>query len=509
MKQKGSGASARAVENPRQASCTKKSVQVAPGGNETPSFIMEPRKRIFIIDDEKHLLSILKEYFQSQGVETLTYEAPPALLDEISEKRPSAILLDIFLPSTSGIDILKSIRTIAPNLPVIMMTGQADDEIRLEALRCGAYAFLTKPFKSFEEVYLIVNNAADHYTQMLKTIELTAEIKARHEHERLNLLELDFLKKLQLMIGETEDPAFVIKNSFFLLKNFFTFNAFAALMFEGDDINIQIYPNIGGDTQLMACVTNTLLNKAPEPSKAEQQINAMMVGSCDTANPEGRNYHFINADIAARGKTYGYAGLYRSLPFNESEAAVFNRFCSNIGLTLEKIGLFNEIRDLSIHDGLTGIYNHAYIVETLKDEIERSKRYKSPLSVVLIDIDDFKTVNDTFGHLAGDMVLKRLAELLKHSLRTIDIVGRYGGEEFLAILPETDGTNGHTVAERFRDAVEEEAFLYGDDRINITVSGGIGYYTHGMDVNRLIKVADDNLYRAKREGKNKICYERA
>ena len=432
---------------------------------------------------------------------------PPDILAEIMDKRPSAVLLDIFLPNMSGIDILKNIRKIDPSLPVIMMTGQGDDEIRLEALRSGAYAFLTKPFKSFEEVYLIVNNAANHYTQMLKTIELTAEIKTRHEHERLNLLELDFLKKLQLMIGETEDPGFVIKNSFALLKNFFTFQAFAALMLHGDDINLQIYPNIDSDIKLMTCIANTLLSKAPERSEAERQMNEMMAGRRETAKPEGRNYNYMTADISSRDKTYGYAGLYRPLPFNESEETVFKRFCSNIALTLEKIGLFNEIKTLSIHDGLTGIYNHAYIVEALKDEIERSKRYGSSLSVVLVDIDDFKKVNDTFGHLAGDLVLRRLADLLKFSLRTIDIVGRYGGEEFLAILPETDGMNGHTVAERFRDMIEREAFVYEDDRMKVTVSGGIGSYEHGMDVNKLIKLADDNLYRAKREGKNRICYE--
>ncbi|OPY68502.1 MAG: Diguanylate cyclase DosC [Syntrophorhabdus sp. PtaU1.Bin002] len=124
--------------------------------------------------------------------------------------------------------------------------------------------------------------------------------------------------------------------------------------------------------------------------------------------------------------------------------------------------------------------------------------------MALFDIDDFKSVNDTYGHLAGDAVLQRLAELMKGSLRTIDIVGRYGGEEFLAILPETDGANGYTVAERFRETVEKEYFVYGGERIMMTISGGVGRYTYGMDVNKLIKVADDNLFRAKREGKNRI-----
>jgi diguanylate cyclase (GGDEF)-like protein len=236
-------------------------------------------------------------------------------------------------------------------------------------------------------------------------------------------------------------------------------------------------------------------------------MSDMMAIGKDTLPSDGSKYNYMTVDISSRDRAYGYAGLYRVLPFHENEEAIFNRFCSNIAMTLEKISLFNEIKTLSIHDGLTGIYNHAFIVEALKDEVERSKRYGSLLSVVLFDIDDFKKVNDTYGHLAGDAVLQKLAELFKGSLRAIDIVGRYGGEEFLAMLPETDGINGYIVAERFRERIEKETFAYGEETIKITISGGVAQYTSGMDVNKLIKVADDNLYTAKREGKNRIFYE--
>jgi diguanylate cyclase (GGDEF)-like protein len=468
---------------------------------------MDTRKRIFIIDDEKDILFILKEFFRNHGIEAYTYEIVPDMATEIHEKKPNAVLLDIFLTNISGIEVLQKIRKIDPNLPIIMMTGQLDEEKKIESLRSGAYAILAKPFKSYEEVYHITNNSANHYLETLRTTELTAEIEKRHEHERLNLLELDFLKKLQLMIGETEDPSFVIRNSFALLKNFLNFQAFAAFMLQGDDINIQIYPNIGSDPRLMECITTSLMNKVPERSKVEKQMSEMMMVGANTTQTDGNKYNFMTVDISSRGRIYGYAGLYRVLPFHDDEKAIFNRFCSNIAMTLEKIYLFNEIKSLSIHDGLTGIYNHAFIVEALKDEVERSRRYGSLFSIVLFDIDDFKNVNDTFGHLAGDAVLQKLAELLKASLRAIDIVGRYGGEEFLALLPETDGIHGYIVAERFRERVEQEAFSNGEGHINITVSGGVAHYTHGMDVNKLIKMADDNLYTAKREGKNRIFYE--
>ena len=230
---------------------------------------------------------------------------------EIREKKPNAVLLDIFLPGISGIEILKKIKEIDSNLPVIMMTGHLDEEKKIESLRSGAYAILAKPFKSYEEVYHITNNAANHYLETQRTIELTAEIEKRHEHERLNLLELDFLKKLQLMIGETEDPAFVIKNSFALLKNFLNFQAFAALMLQGEDINIQIYPNVGSNQKLMECITMSLMNKAPERTKVEKQMSEMTIAGKDTLSTGEDKYNFMTVDISARDRIYGYAGLYR------------------------------------------------------------------------------------------------------------------------------------------------------------------------------------------------------
>jgi len=277
-------------------------------------------------------------------------------------------------------------------------------------------------------------------------------------------------------------------------------------MLQGEDINIQIYPNVGSNQKLMECITMSLMNKAPERTKVEKQMSEMTIAGKDTLSTGEDKYNFMTVDISARDRIYGYAGLYRVLPFHDDEKAIFNRFCSNIAMTLEKISLFNEIRSLSIRDGLTGIYNHAFIVEALKDEVERSRRYGSLLSIALFDIDDFKKVNDTFGHLAGDAVLQKLAELLKSSLRAIDIVGRYGGEEFLAILPETDGINGYIVAERFRERIEKESFTNDEGKFNITISGGVAHFTQGMDVNKLIKIADDNLYAAKRGGKNRISY---
>ncbi len=474
----------------------------------SPFFVsMDQERRIFIIDDEVSLLSVLKEYFEGCGIRTFTYEEPPDLAREIGEKNPHAVLLDIIFPNTSGVEIIQKIKAVRPSLPVIMMTGYADGSMKIESLRRGAYALLNKPFESYEELFHTVNNAVSHYIETQRTLELTGKIQERYEQERLNLLELDFLKGLQHMIGETEDVTFVLRNFSSLLKSFLSFDIFAALIKDQEEINIQIYPNIQANKELVSFISGTLSEKMPGPLTHDNSAVVVTEGEGGAALPDGTDYKFVTVDLSTTGRIYGYAGLYRTSSFSPSEEAIFNRFCSHIALTLEKISLFREIKALSMRDGLTGLYNHAFVIKALEEEIERSKRYNSQLSILLVDIDDFKKINDTYGHLAGDYVLSKVAQILKQGLRTIDTVSRYGGEEFLAILPETDGPRALTVGERLRRDVAREDFTYGGERINLTISGGVADFSLGGDVNKMIKEADDNLYKAKREGKNRIAYD--
>lgn len=468
---------------------------------------MDQERRIFIIDDEVSLLSVLKEYFEGCGIRTYTYEEPPDLGREIGEKDPHAVLLDIIFPNTSGVEVIQKIKAVRPSLPVIMMTGYADASTKVESLRRGAYALLAKPFESYEELFHTVNNAVSHYIETQRTMELTGKIQERYEQERLNLLELDFLKSLQHMIGETEDVAFVLRNFSSLLKSFLSFDIFAALIRDQEEINIQIYPNVQANRELVSFISGTLSEKMPGPLPEGDGAVVVTEGDSDTTLPAGTDYRYITVDLSTTGRIYGYAGLYRASAFGVSEEAIFNRFCSHIALALEKIALFREIKALSMRDGLTGLYNHAFVVKALEEEIERSKRYNSQLSILLVDIDDFKKINDTYGHLAGDHVLGKVAQILKQGLRTIDTVSRYGGEEFLAILPETDGARALTVGERLRRDVAKEDFSFGGDTINLTISGGVADFSLGADVNRMIKQADDNLYKAKREGKNRVSYD--
>ncbi|MCX7725652.1 MAG: diguanylate cyclase [Chitinispirillaceae bacterium] len=164
-----------------------------------------------------------------------------------------------------------------------------------------------------------------------------------------------------------------------------------------------------------------------------------------------------------------------------------------------------ELTELSITDGLTGLYNHRYLQERLDFEIKRIKRYGGNLSCFLIDIDNFKIINDTKGHLFGDYVLKEIATLIRKNSREVDICGRYGGEEFLIITNLTE-ENATLFAKKLHNAIRKHQFFHKNKKVKVTVSIGVTGYDRGIkSKNELIERADKAMYKAKREGKDRIC----
>jgi diguanylate cyclase (GGDEF)-like protein len=170
--------------------------------------------------------------------------------------------------------------------------------------------------------------------------------------------------------------------------------------------------------------------------------------------------------------------------------------------------LNKQLQQLAITDGLTNLYNRRYIDMALQQEFERFDRYRDPFTVLLIDIDHFKTLNDQFGHNSGDLVLKQTAEILLNSARATDTVARFGGEEFILLLARTPTENAHIVAERVRSTIENHRFHGEDQSLNVTVSIGLAGASETQPVstlNELMMRCDSALYRAKNAGRNQIC----
>ena len=171
-----------------------------------------------------------------------------------------------------------------------------------------------------------------------------------------------------------------------------------------------------------------------------------------------------------------------------------------------ELKVFEEANHFSKCDSLTGLYNRGYFEDSLSGEISRARRYDTEFSILFLDLDDFKKVNDTMGHLAGDFVLKKVANLIINEKREEDVVARYGGEELVVILPETNKVNTIIKAERIRKKIQDMSLIFDGKKIQVSASGGIATFPQdATEANKLIQCADQALYRAKAEGKNQIC----
>ncbi|MCX7839689.1 MAG: diguanylate cyclase [Anaerolineae bacterium] len=194
---------------------------------------------------------------------------------------------------------------------------------------------------------------------------------------------------------------------------------------------------------------------------------------------------------------------YRENSYRADDVQVLQIIANQAAIALENARLYNEVQQLATIDELTGVFNRRGLFQLAQREVERALRYHRPLAAMMLDIDCFKSLNDTYGHPVGDRVLRSLADRCRENLRTLDIVGRYGGEEFFFILPETRVDEALLVAERLRRAIGEMRIVSGEDAVSITVSIGVAAMTPDItDLTTLIEHADRALYLAKQDGRN-------
>jgi diguanylate cyclase (GGDEF)-like protein len=210
-----------------------------------------------------------------------------------------------------------------------------------------------------------------------------------------------------------------------------------------------------------------------------------------------------------RGNVVGMlsAQSYRPDAYSEEDPYLLEMLAAYAAIALDNSTLFQSIQQLAITDPLTGIFNRRQLFELGHREFQRAKRFKRPISVMMIDIDRFKSVNDQFSHATGDAVLRQLADLLKSSVREFDIVGRYGGEEFVVILPETDLSAAVEIAERLRWQILTT--FNASSLPSITVSIGVSSsQTNPQDLDTLIHNADNAMYQAKKSGGNRVFFDK-
>ncbi len=217
--------------------------------------------------------------------------------------------------------------------------------------------------------------------------------------------------------------------------------------------------------------------------------------------------------LKAEGKILGAIAAYSNIDkLNRQEIDYLIQLTNQSGLTIQRANVYAEVLKYATMDALTGLNNRRQMELRLNQEVANAKRNNRPLCCIMLDVDYFKNVNDTYGHSAGDLVLKKVSDIIKNEIREYDIACRYGGEEFLIILPQTNSKEAILVAQRLRKVIENSQTDIRNLRIkkvsflNVTVSIGVCSYDKNMEAEALIQKADKGLYKAKSSGRNRVIY---
>ena len=224
-------------------------------------------------------------------------------------------------------------------------------------------------------------------------------------------------------------------------------------------------------------------------------------------NPLFKKGYFVSIPLMIEKEVVGVLNIndVDQDSFNVGDLGFILNLSELIAMSISNAVLYEQTKKLAVTDGLTGISNRPNMEQSLLSEFERSKRYNSPLSVVLLDVDHFKDVNDSYGHQKGDEILVTFASVLKKFCRANDIAARYGGEEFLMILPQSNAQSAFKIAERVREEIMKMSFVGNDSKFSVTTSCGVAELNRDYmkSADQLVSVADQALYEAKNNGRNK------
>ena len=462
-----------------------------------------PETRILLVeDDEDHALLVQRSFLkQKQGVQLKVVKDGQACMEQLSRFKYSLVLLDYSLPRMDGIKVLRKIQEAGHTIPIVIITGQGTEEVAVDAMKLGASDYITKSTGYANALPNLVGKVLE---QRLTSQRLQAA------EERLQLLkdisiDLSVKLKLEELAQGLVEGACRLVNANAGMVVFLSADGTQGEISETKGLTMPATSLIGPIQQkgIFGWVVN---NRAPILT-SDLEADPKIAGTPAHQPPLKRaiGIPIYREDTIQAVLVVGDPEIQD--PFTQADAEVLTSLCTHAGSVLINARYLEQIELLAITDSLTGLFNHREFHHRLAEELERSKRYHREFSLLIMDMDHFKHFNDTYGHPVGDQALKHIGKIISEHLRNIDVPCRYGGEEFAAILPETNEDDAVTVAQRLENAVHMPFSLktIGED-VRLSVSIGIASFPiDTTDRDELIQFADQALYFAKEAGRNQVC----
>lgn len=451
------------------------------------------RPRVLVVDDSRYYRELAKDVLCTRAEVECCANGADALV-ALSQAPADLVLSDLSMPGLSGLELLQKVQREHPGTDFVLMTAHASVESAVEALRMGAADYLQKPVRA-EDLILVMERTVARRGLLVENLRLRDELAAFEACKSLTAcLESEevFAVGLDLAVqaaGATSGFCLYGRPSLPGSHGFHTRGMdeeaeaqLRELVARGKRLTIE-----GGD--------------GPERHSDGPFVRALQEARMAV------NEALVVPVQGVETETGLFCIVHPTGSFSESSVARAGIVASFASVALQNAERYLRVRERAFVDDVTDLYNARYLLEATEREVRRAERYGNALSILFLDLDRFKLVNDQHGHLVGSGALRQLAQVLLQCVRTVDTVARYGGDEFTIILVDTEEEVARQIAERIREAVETTSFEATDGvTLRLTCSVGIAAYpAHGSRPDELLDAADKAMYRAKSNGRNKVC----
>lgn len=414
----------------------------------------DARRLIYLVDDNAGAATGIATQFRDFGYEVMTVGGPDELEQAIRQQPPAAVVMDLAFPSgilAGAAQIARIKAGSAHPFAVIFISTRSSFEARLATVKAGADGYFSKPL------------------DMVALVDLLDRLVAREEEKAGRILIIDD------EVETADYHATLLRQAGMEVRTLYKVEDILQVMgeFRPELILMDVYmPACDGIEVARVIRQDALYLDVPivflsSDSNLDNQAAAIASGADEFLTKPIRPLHLISA-VASRVKRY------------------------------------RELRSLIMRDSLTGLFNHSAVTEHLARELATARRMQKPLSLAMIDIDRFKSVNDSYGHPVGDQVIRALSRMLQQRLRRSDIIGRYGGEEFVVIMPHTPAAAAVPVLDQIRASFSNIRHHAEHQDFSVTFSAGVAEIASDIDAEELLRRADVALYQAKNDGRNQI-----
>ncbi len=458
-------------------------------------------QRVLVVDDDARVGRVVQLNLAAEGYQVRIATSGREALDLVATDPPDCILLDVMMPEMDGLEVCQRLKGHSDTLdiPVIMLTAKAEVEDKLAAFKLGADDYISKPFDVYELSARIkaVMSRASYARIAAENARLLQEARVRQQ-------EAETLQRLATQVAGMRDLDQVLE---------FIVGAARELL-RADACILRLWS--GGQLRLRAQSPDRLPPPPPEePELAERlagkparrgAVTVRRTIELDT-DASGRTDILALAVSVVGNEPLGALSVWSSLPrrFCRRESELLDALATQAAIAVDNYTLQEKTHRLSVTDPLTGVANHRELLTRLDATLEDAQQRNRPVTLLMVDIDRFKELNDTFGHPVGDEVLRAVAGALTTACRPQDLVARYGGDEFVLLLPETSADDAYLAAQRLAIDVERTPVPGSFDRIHPSVSVGIAAFPEdARDGRTLIQAADQAMYFAKQEAGERI-----